>query len=421
MKLLNHTLIYVSLSLLIIISVWAGIFYFNMMDEINDSIDDGLENTKILVIQQVSTDSTLLHKASFQESNYAIREIHPSLAISYKDVYQDTMMYMLNEEDQEPVRILHSVFKHSNGKYYELRVISSMVEEDDLIEDLVYSLVWLYVAVIVSVVLVNNFVLKRVWRPFYGLLEQLKKFRLGKDEKIHTEKTSVKEFSDLNQAIDELIEKNILAFNHQKQFIENVAHELQTPVSVSINKLELLAEKQNLDEEQLQAIGVVIQSLDRLTRLNRSLLLLAKIENHQFTSSAEVHWEGVIKKCVEDFEDHIAYKEIDLQLTIEASPVSAMNAELAHIMLSNLLKNAILHNHSKGNISIHLTHDAITIENSGVSEALDPGKIFERFHSGGNSKQSTGLGLSIVKAIADLYGFKVSYEFNGRHVVKITF
>src|SRR5688572_6651588 len=104
-----------------------------MLDEIYDSIDDGLENSKILIINKVKSDTSLIHKTTFMESNYAIHEISSTQATRLTDVYVDSTLFMQNEADYEPVRILKTAFRAPNGKYYELEIVSSMVEEDDLI------------------------------------------------------------------------------------------------------------------------------------------------------------------------------------------------------------------------------------------------------------------------------------------------
>ena len=125
MKLLNQSLIYLSIPIFLIVSIWAVVFYYNMLNEIYDSIDDGLDNYKLLIIQKSKRDSTVLQKKAFDESNYAISEIQKPRALTIRDMYKDTLMYMLNEEEMEPVRMLTTAFNHGN-QYYELKVISSM-------------------------------------------------------------------------------------------------------------------------------------------------------------------------------------------------------------------------------------------------------------------------------------------------------
>src|SRR5687767_9563966 len=121
-----------------------------MLDEIYDSIDDGLDNQKGLVIQKAARDSTLLNKKGFEEIDYSIIRIPSEKATTFNDVYIDTSMYMQNEKSFEPVRMLKTVFIQ-DGRYYQLQIVTSMVEEDDLIEELLYALLWLYLGMIITI------------------------------------------------------------------------------------------------------------------------------------------------------------------------------------------------------------------------------------------------------------------------------
>ncbi|GLU52519.1 sensor histidine kinase [Dyadobacter frigoris] len=420
MKLLNHTLKYLSITLFVIISVWAAIFYINMLDEVYDSLDDGLDNYKLLIIKKAQEDSTILTRNEFAESNYEIREIPETLALPQKDIHMDTLMYMLNEEDFEPVRMLTSAFR-LNNRYYELKVISSMVEEDDLIEDLFYSLIWLYVALITSIIIVNNFLLKKTWKPFYLLLEQLKQFKLGKDPVITPAETEVKEFKELNEAVGLLINRSLEAYNGQKHFIENASHELQTPLAISINKLELLAEKEDQTETNLIAIGQVIQTLERLTKLNKSLLLLSKIENKQFQDNEQVNINSVFKTIIEEFTDFADYKNVSFSFRENGQLLVEMNKNLAEILITNFIKNAIVHNIPNGFVRIIINPSSFTIHNSGSEVPLNQEYIFKRFHKKTNEKNSTGLGLAIVKAIANLYDLSIGYSYENGHQMTVSF
>ena len=165
MKLLNYTSVFFSAALLLIISIWAAVFYYMMLVEIYDSIDDGLDNQKGLVIRKAAADSTILQKNNFDETDYAINEIAATAAVNFRDMYTDTMMFMQNEKSDEPVRLLKTLFVQ-NGKYYELRVATSMVEEDDLVKQLFISILWLYLGLILTIIIFNNFLLKKIWQPF---------------------------------------------------------------------------------------------------------------------------------------------------------------------------------------------------------------------------------------------------------------
>ncbi|RAW02337.1 sensor histidine kinase [Pseudochryseolinea flava] len=419
MKLVNHTLSYLSIAFFIVLGVWATIFYANFLDEIYDSIDDGLENTKLLILERVATDTTLIHKTALLESNYAIREINATDALQYRDVYMDSTIYTINEQDYEPVRVLKSAFQ-VHGKYYELLIVSSMVEEDDLIEDLLYSIIWLYVILLISIMIINNILLRRIWRPFYAILDRLRNFRVESPELPAFSVTRVTEFNMLQESITTLLHRTVATFQSQKQFIENASHELQTPLAISINKLELLAEKQQHAEANLAEISSVIESLQRLTRLNKTLLLLSKIENRQFPEQTSVDFNQLLDHLAIALSDLADYKSVILSVHHRGRLTKRINEDLASIMLSNLIKNGILHNVEGGRIEIEVTDQGVTIENTSTLGTLDKSKIFERFYKGSNQKHSTGLGLAIVKSICDLYGYKLEYRYNGKHVFSIT-
>src|SRR5690606_20407674 len=142
-------------------------------------------------------------------------------------------MMMQDSEDGsmelDPVRILTTVFKN-NDHYYELKIINPMVEKDDLIQRLLLNMIWLYAVLIITIVIVNNLVLQRLWKPFYTLLRKIKSYRLGSNLSIPEVKTKTKEFIDLQNAVGTLLRHNIEVFEQQKEFIGNASHELQTPL-----------------------------------------------------------------------------------------------------------------------------------------------------------------------------------------------
>lgn len=411
MKLLNHTLLYLSASLIFILSIWAVVFYFSMMDEVYDSIDDGLENYKMLIIKKATRDSTLLRKNSFDESNYAIRSIPRELALQATEDFRDTSMYMEYEEDYEVVRMLTTYFSTRDGQYYELKIITSMVEGEDLVGDLLHALLWLYVAVIASAFIINNRVLRKIWRPFYQLQHELRGFKLGEDKSFNPPQTKVTEFRDMNDTVAELLRANIAVFQQQKQFIENASHELQTPLAIAINKLELLLEQ--LRGDDAQQLANAIHYLERMTRLNKSLLLLSKIENRQFAASERIDFNARLRQQVDDFSELLHYRGIEVEIIEEADLKWFFNADLADVLITNLLKNAIVHNHDGGHIRIMVKGRGFEIANTGSTQPLDVEKMFARFYRSSENSTSTGLGLAVAKAIAQLHRADLTYRFEG--------
>lgn len=420
MKLLNYTTSYFAAILLVLLGIWAVIFYLEMLDEIYDSLDDGLDNQKMLVINRAKNDPEIIQRLNFEDGSYTIRPISNKRAINFRDSYRDTLMYMQNEKDYEPVRLLETVFKKGD-EFYKLKIITSMVEEDDLIEDLLFSLILLYVGLILSIVLLNNLILKKIWNPFYGLLQQLKNFRLEKDQKINTVSSNIEEFNLLNTRIEQMLEKSVSSYNSQKQFIENAAHELQTPLAISINKLELLVENEDLNNQQIELVASVLNNLEGLTRMNNSLLLLSKIENQQFPDEQEVVFNDLIEELRQDYEDFAGHKQIKINIESTSVLKYRMNRGLAKILLSNLLKNAIVHGQKQSNIEILISENNFTIRNSSNQGSLNPEKVFSRFQKNSGSKNSNGIGLAIAKTIAKKYNFQLKYFYTEKHNFQLNF
>lgn len=424
MKLLNKSLRYLLISLFFIIGIWSAIFYFRLLNEIKGSVDEGLENYKRQIVYLAQKDTNILRQHSFEEGFYAIKEIDSNYAYSFRDIYVDTLMYMQDNDDEnlelEPVRQLTTAFVH-DGKYYKLTIINSMVEEDDLIQDLIWEAVGLYLVLILSIAFINNFVLQKLWKPFYILLEKLKNFQLGKSE-IPEVQTNVKEFEDLQTALKSLLVNSNQTLEKQKEFIGNASHELQTPLAIAIHKLELILEKNKLDNEQAEQIAEILNIIERLTKLNKSLLLLTKIENNQFINNEELILNNTFKQCLDEYEELLEFKEIHVELIEDTELKLNIDPALAQIIASNLIKNAIVHNVENGMLKIEFKDKQLIVTNSGKNEPLDGIKIFDRFQKSNQEKGGSGLGLAILKAICNIYGLQVSYTFkNELHNFVITF
>lgn len=421
MKLRNYTIRYLIVALLLVIAVWATLFYMVIIEEVYDNIDDGLKNSKLLILREVKADEKLLNTPEYGIHQFTIKPLPKTGTYDYKEHFINTFEYMEYDEDNEPVRLLQTVFNDAQGNPHQLTIRASMVEEDELMEDLMTALIALYAMLVISTALLNYFILRRVWKSFYLMMDRLKNFRLGSGSNFKAPDSPIQEFKTLGHELETLLQRNEAVFSSQKQFIENASHELQTPLAISLNKLELYVEKNNLDESQMMEISRINDTLNRLVRLNKSLLLLSKIENRQFAEEEEVNFNALAETLAEDFEDLANYKEVSIKLIADTEITHKMNKGLATIMMSNLLKNAIIHSAKGGSVDIAIAKNKITVSNTAVSGALDEHSIFKRFYRDLNNENSTGLGLSIVQSIAETYSFTVGYDFDGRHNFFIIF
>ena len=138
----------------------------------------------------------------------------------------------------------------------------------------------------------------------------------------------------------------------------------------------------------------------------------SKIDSGQFIARSEVDLAGIIENEAAIYKEIFDYKEIDCTIRLPKRFTASMDESLATTMISNLIKNAYLHSPENGKIEIEATEHELRISNSGEA-SLDATRIFDRFYTNGKSG-STGLGLALVKSIADSYNFAFTYNFTGK-------
>ncbi|MEH6307255.1 HAMP domain-containing sensor histidine kinase [Olivibacter sp. CPCC 100613] len=272
---------------------------------------------------------------------------------------------------------------------------------------------------LVGLVLLNRRLSHKLWRPFYDSLTKIKDFDLNQHKTVSFEPTDISEFTELNTNLHKLITSSISAYNQQKKFTENASHELQTPLAIMQSKLDLFLQESTLSPRQHQLIRELSAAVARTSRINKNLLMLAKIDNRQFEDIEKVHVSQLFQEVMDMLSEHIAIKEIKLTANI-SDDVSIMgNKALVEVLLQNLLFNAYRHNHSGGEILIRVDAAGFVVANSGENR-LREDELFKRFSS--NNGMGTGLGLAIAKEICSTYHWDIAYKFeNNKHYFTVSF
>lgn len=421
MKLIHYTIRKLSVVMIIILTAWAALFSFNIFEEVWDETDDSLENFKILIIRQFMQDTTSLNLGDKDlMSQYHIREITEKEAIHYKERYFDSTRFYETELEFDPIRVLKTAFRGPNSKFYELTIQMSTLEKDDMIRAMLTWVIILYFVLFICLITISNIVFRKSWKPFYKLMNWLNQFTPGSQIAPLDNPTRVNEFKQLNTAIQQMAQRSEDMYAQQKQFIENASHELQTPLAICQNKLELLAENTPCTEEQLQEIGQIQDTIRRAVLLNKSLLLLSRIENGQFHDRQNINMNSLIQEITEDFSEIYEYKNIQINIEEHDTCDVQMNDILANVLISNLIKNAMIHSPNNGEINISIQKHDLVFSNTSNEPPLDPQRIFRRFYQSDYKKsESTGLGLAIVNSIIHFYHFQIKYYHNGKHNFQI--
>ena len=422
MKLFYRVLMHLLVGIVVILVGWAVVFYMGIMEEINDEVDDSLEDYTELIITRSLAGKELPAHDSGSNNQYYLREVEPSYALSRPAIsYRDSMVYISEKKETEPARILTTLFKDKEGTYFEVAVYTPTIEKKDLRQAIFQLLVGLFVSLLVAILLINVWVFRRSMRPFYRLVDWLDHSRLGKKNVPLENPTHTTEFRKLNEAVMRYATHSEEVFEQQKQFIGNASHELQTPLAICQNRLEMLMEDETLSEPQMEEILKTYQTLEYVSKLNKSLLLLSKIDNSQFVETSEVCINEVLHRYVDDYCEVYDYRGIRLMVEEKGEFRIRMNETLAVVLVTNLLKNAFVHNIDKGEIRIVITSSGIRFGNTGNGEPLDGKRIFERFYQGKKKEGSTGLGLAIVDAVCRQYQLRVSYSaVDGMHCFEVS-
>jgi signal transduction histidine kinase len=298
----------------------------------------------------------------------------------------------------------------ANSKIYTVTVAKSLESTDALTTSILLIVSTTILLMLIVSFFINRILLRRLWRPFYQSLEVMKNFRIENKQSPLFSSTNIDEFVFMNDTLQKSATQAQKEYSLLREFTENASHEMQTPLAIIRSKLDLLIQNENLSEEQSKPIQSAYNAIEKLSKLNQSLLLLAKIENNQFGEMAAINMKQRVEEKLEAFSELWQNQQISITTTLNDVTVT-LNNELCDILLNNLLSNATRHNYSNGFIKIILNEKHLEISNSSAGKSLQSEQMFSRFSSARNENHSSGLGLSIIKQICDVSGFRIQYLF----------
>ena len=415
MKLIRYTHFNISLLLFVLLSIWGGLFYYTVINEVMDETDDALANYRDIIVGKALADPTILDATDNIIHSYSFRRLTDEEAADYRTRFYDSTIFIETEGEFEPVRVMKSCFLATDMHHYELELRLSTLERDDLIQRILYYLLALYAVLLCCILFSTRLILQSIFRPIHLLLKWLDSVALGQPAPYLDKDVRIREFRMLNRAAIEMHERVEQTYQEQKQFIENASHELQTPLAIIRGKLELLTEQENLNEEDMKIVDNMYGCVTRAVNLNKSLLLLSRIQNEQYTETTLVDMNAYTKEIMMFLPDLYEEKQLHYTLNEQGECHVEMNKDLAQVLLNNLIKNAFVHTPDQGHIDINILPTSVEVVNDGT-DALDESEMYKRFYKGNTQhKGSTGLGLPIIKSISELYHFELEYSYDGKH------
>lgn len=416
MKLLERILKYQIITSLCVLTLGAVLFYFSVDYLIDREVNKELMRSKVKVSWQLRhIDELPVYILQLGDSLQLDQVRYPGqMALVERKLFNEF------ENEYQPYRQL-IFYERVEGAWYRVTISKLLAQRQQLLEAVVMTVTFIVALLLISLLLLNSWLSRRLWRPFYKTLRALDAYQVEKHEVLTFPKQHTVEFEQLNQSVTQFTDRLAATYQNLKEFTENASHEIQTPLAVILSKIEGLFQDESLKESQLVALSEISEAANRLAKLNQALLLLTKIENRQFLAGTEpISLVPIINRKLRDLEDLIEQRGITVKTAIEPTgPV--VHPVLAEVLVNNLLTNAIRYNVNGGTIDITLNAGRLVVRNTGAPIHIDPELMFERFRKEGTHSASLGLGLALAKTICQVNGQALTYETDGPwHILTVT-
>ena len=424
MKLSTRIIVFISIALVVLFALWAIVFNQTSKRQIYSHIDLILTQQSDKIISRFIENDSLPNSLSGMSGTmeFFIEKVSPEYADSHQTpVFQTNEEFIDDIQQEEIIREMTRVFQ-KQGTNYELTLTTQVFAWNDTLDFALVSIISLAVVLLIAIILIVSLIIISNMKPIYRLTDWLRNRKANEAIPQHDRRIKAQEFKEIESAVLEASEKSRQVYEEQKRFIGHASHEIQTPIAVCRNRLELLVDNTQLDETQLSEIQKTLDTLNYISRLNKSLLFISKIDNHQFKEETEINIQQIVSQTLDNLSE--IYESLNIKVeTIENEPITVtMDPTLASSLVTNLLKNAFIHNQPNGTISITLRNNILSIGNTGNDEPLDENVVFKTFYRKGENTNSTGLGLAIAKAICTEYGFEIHYQFiENQHTFSVKF
>ncbi|MRG43537.1 hypothetical protein GFS24_00340 [Chitinophaga sp. SYP-B3965] len=411
MKLLHRTTRDFLLATIVILLITGAGLYLFLQDEVTAEMNEQLA-------LQAATVSRQLEEGN--DAHYLFTEISKTTdPVRLNPVYGDTLLYDPIQKVTEDYHYL-DIVQNIRGENYHIKVMTTYIGWDEYFKMIFTALLGTTLLLAVSSVLITYFTSRKIWKPFFMNLESIKNYSVSDKTALKLYASPIKEFSELEVTLKDMTERSQREYKALREFTENASHEIQTPLGIIQSKLDRISQL-SVSEEMARHITQAKSGVDRLKKMNKNLLLLAKLDNNTFADKQMVWFDDVISQHLETMEELFSVKEVAVSTHILRTPVLS-NPYLSEILVSNLVSNALRYTEEGGMINIMLTTDQFSVSNTGAELDFPAELLFDRFRKSTKNIQSTGLGLAIVQQICQLNSWKISYRYaDQQHVFTVNF
>ena len=421
MKLLYKITLTLLVPLSLTIGIWGWLSYRTMSKKIHADTDLILKSYSSDIILRLLSGKELPERFNGAYNTYYIQSLTPEEAAESPAVeYGEAEAFLKSQEDFASSRIRSQIFQDNEGNFRKITVSLPTFEQDMLTEHVFWWTMLLFIVLLASVLAIGLVLLNYNMKPLYRLLDWIDRYEPGMQGSNVPSDTDIVEFRKLASAIEHAVTRFETQYEERKIFIGNASHELQTPLAVCSNRIEMMLEHPDMTEALAEEMIKVHRSLSGLIRLNKTLLLLSKIENGQFPQTADVDMNALAKESIELHQEIYDHKNISAEIDGEDRFVHRIDEQMASVLIGNLVKNAFLYTPSGGTINVTMWKTGFSISNTG-NAPLDKDKVFRRFYQpSGRKEGATGLGLALAYSVCMNNGMDITYDFiNDRHIFSI--
>lgn len=417
MKLLTKTTIYTSITTVLLLLTGTTVVYLLIIKKINHEDTEHLLHDKAKIIRMLEKGKAPAHFSFNVGEKISVEKI-PAITFEgnkFKD-FKITEEGEMEEETLDAAITIRQMTCQAkiDDTYYEIKISRSLAEGKELREYITSTILIFLVFSLIILSVLNIAISKSIWSPFYKTIAFIRQWSIKENNPVQFKPTSIDEFNELNTTVHGLIKKINEDYSNLKEFTENISHETQTPLAIISTKIELLMQESNYSENQEKLLSQSYESIQRLKKLNETLVTLSRIENNQFAQISTIDLSAAIKEVLEELKDFIEAKKITVQLNL-ISVRKEINPVVLSILLNNLLINSIKHNlPADGYIYITLNEYKLCIKNTALIEEINQKHLFERFKSYSTNPDSIGLGLSIIKKIVYILNWDVKYHYQNK-------
>ncbi len=350
---------------------------------------------------------------------HQVANIIPNIVYD-KILFKDTMLLEPGDNEMVPHRELYFSINHK-GQPFTIVLRHLLLGRDDIAEGTLLIMIGLTLIMASFLILILNILARKHWQPFYDTLTRISAYKIGNSPPALYD-SSVDEFNMLNKTIKNLLAKIDSDYTRNKEFNENLSHELQTQLAIIKSTTEIILNQTSntQDSSNIEGLKSIYSSVNKLHQVQKSLMLLSKIGNLEYNKATKLNFKEVADLVFEKYKEAFELRGIKVTTKLENCPIS-IDIGLAEILLNNLFKNALKHNITNGYVYIQLNSKFFSIENSGLPYNGNPEQLFQRFNKGEHGNH--GIGLAIVKQICDLYMYSITYNIvgNNKHIFEICF